>query len=82
MLYAFSPDIKFDSREDYLLRYPGDDYVDILGFDDYEDFKYDKKRTNEARKRIRIVGALANEKKKPCALTEVGYFIKRIIRKK
>lgn len=43
MLYAFSPDIKFDSREDYLLRYPGDDYVDILGFDDYEDFKYDKK---------------------------------------
>ena len=77
MLYAFSPDIKFDSREDYLLRYPGDDYVDILGFDDYEDFKYDKKRTNEARKRIRIVGALANEKKKPCALTEVGYFIKK-----
>ena len=77
MLYAFSPDIKFDSREDYLLRYPGDEYVDILGFDDYEDFKYDKKRTNEARKRIRIVGALANEKKKPCALTEVGYFIKK-----
>lgn len=77
ILYAFSPDIKFDSREDYLLRYPGDDYVDILGFDDYEDFKYDKKRTNEARKRIRIVGALANEKKKPCALTEVGYFIKK-----
>ena len=77
MLYAFSPDIKFDSREDYLLRYPGDGYVDILGFDDYEDFKYDKKRTNEARKRIRIVGALANEKKKPCALTEVGYFIKK-----
>ena len=29
MLYAFSPDIKFDSREDYLLRYPGDDYVDM-----------------------------------------------------
>ena len=26
---------------------------------------------------IRIVGALANEKKKPCALTEVGYFIKK-----
>ena len=59
------------------MSYPGDDYVDILGFDDYEDFKYDKKRTNEARKRIRIVGALANEKKKPCALTEVGYFIKK-----
>ena len=77
ILYAFSPDIKFNSKEDYLLRYPGDDYVDILGFDDYEDFKYDEKRTDEARKRIRIVGTLANEKKKPCALTEVGYFIKK-----
>lgn len=77
MLYAFSPDIKFESREDYLLRYPGDEYVDILGFDDYEDFKYDKNRTNEARKRIRIVGTLAKEKNKPCALTEVGYFIKK-----
>lgn len=77
MLYAFSPDIKFESREDYLLRYPGDDYVDILGFDDYEDFKYDKQRTEEARKRIRIMGTLAKEKNKPCALTEVGYFIKK-----
>lgn len=77
MLYAFSPDIKFETREDYLLRYPGDDYVDIVGFDDYEDFKYDQKRTEQARKRIRIVGTLAKEKNKPCALTEVGYFIKK-----
>lgn len=77
MLYAFSPDIKFESREDYLLRYPGDEYVDILGFDDYEDFKYDKSRVEEAKKRIRIVGSLAKEKNKPCALTEIGYFIKR-----
>lgn len=77
ILYAFSPDIKFESREDYLLRYPGDEYADILGFDDYEDFKYDKQRTEEARKRIRIVGTLAREKNKPCALTEVGYFIKK-----
>lgn len=77
ILYAFSPDIKFNSKEDYLLRYPGDDYVDILGFDDYEDFKYNAKRTEQARKRIRIVSSLAKEKNKPCALTEVGYFIKK-----
>lgn len=77
MLYAFSPDIKFESREDYLLRYPGDDYVDILGFDDYEDFKYDDARTDKARERIRIVGELAKEKGKLCALTETGYFISK-----
>lgn len=77
ILYAFSPDIKFESREDYLVRYPGDEYVDILGFDDYEDFKHNKKRTDRARERIRIVGELAKEKGKLSALTEVGFFVKK-----
>ncbi|MDR0542864.1 MAG: metallophosphoesterase [Dysgonamonadaceae bacterium] len=77
LLYAFSPDIKFDSREQYLLRYPGDEYVDILGFDDYGDFKQGKKDIDKAKRRIGIVGALAKEKKKPAALTETGYFILR-----
>jgi mannan endo-1,4-beta-mannosidase len=77
LLYAFSPDIKFDSREQYLLRYPGDGYVDILGFDDYGDFKSGRKDNGKAKSRIRIVGELAGEKKKPAALTETGYFILR-----
>ena len=77
LLYAFSPDVKFNSREQYLLRYPGDDYVDILGFDDYADFKGGKKEAQRAKDRIRLVGELAREKNKPCALTEVGYFIQR-----
>jgi mannan endo-1,4-beta-mannosidase len=77
MLYAFSPDIKFDSKEEYLLRYPGDTYVDILGLDDYKDFKYDERRTEKAKERIRILGQLAAEKHKPCALTELGYFVKK-----
>lgn len=34
LLYAYSPDI-FDSRDDYLEHYPGDEYVDVLGYDDY-----------------------------------------------
>jgi mannan endo-1,4-beta-mannosidase len=77
LLYAFSPDIKFDSQEQYLLRYPGDEYVDILGFDDYGDFKHDKKTVQKAKKRIRIIAQLAEEKKKIAALTEVGYFIRK-----
>jgi hypothetical protein len=34
LLYAYSPDI-FESKENYLRYYPGDAYVDVLGYDDY-----------------------------------------------
>lgn len=34
LLYAYSPDA-FRDRADYLTYYPGDDYVDVLGYDDY-----------------------------------------------
>ena len=36
-LYAYSPSGSFGgSEKEYLKRYPGDDYVDILGFDSYD----------------------------------------------
>lgn len=34
LLYAYSPDV-FESTEGYLRYYPGDESVDILGYDDY-----------------------------------------------
>jgi len=34
LLYAFSP-ADVTTEQEYLLRYPGDDWVDILGFDTY-----------------------------------------------
>jgi len=34
LLYAYSPDV-FDSTSAYLEYYPGDEYVDVLGYDDY-----------------------------------------------
>ncbi len=79
ILYTFSPDIKFESKDEFLLRYPGDEYVDIIGFDDYEDFKYDKKRVQRAKDRIKIVADIGRQRAKPVALTEVGYFIRHNI---
>jgi len=38
-LYAFSPDCRFVTERDYLERYPGDEFVDVVGFDDYADFE-------------------------------------------
>jgi mannan endo-1,4-beta-mannosidase len=35
LLWAYSTDV-FDSPSQYLARYPGDEYVDVLGFDDYQ----------------------------------------------
>ncbi|WP_196602525.1 glycoside hydrolase family 26 protein [Pectinatus frisingensis] len=36
-LYAISPNGPFKTKEEYLDRYPGDRYVDIMGVDTYDD---------------------------------------------
>ena len=35
LLYAFNTD-RFGSEAEYLERYPGDEYVDVIGFDIYQ----------------------------------------------
>ena len=35
LLYAFNTD-RFSSEEEYMERYPGDEWVDVLGFDIYQ----------------------------------------------
>jgi mannan endo-1,4-beta-mannosidase len=72
-IYAFSPDNRFNTTEEYLERYPGDDYVDLLGMDDYADFGRDGKYDLEAGlKKLKIFSDLAIEKKKLAAFTETG----------
>lgn len=72
-LYAFSPDCKFTTPEMYLERYPGDGYVDLLGIDDYWDFRPDG-TDNPAMvaQKLAIVTALAHERGKLAAFTETG----------
>ncbi|WP_094551823.1 glycoside hydrolase family 26 protein [Rubricoccus marinus] len=70
LLYAYSTDV-FDSREEYLERYPGDNIIDILGFDDYHSVKTVASRDTFAM-RLRTVGELATERGKLAALTETG----------
>ena len=73
LLYAYSPD-KIDSREEYLYGYPGDEYIDVLGLDNYGDLR--QYATNMPRfvNMLEILVSLANEKNKPAALTETGAF--------
>lgn len=70
LLYAYSPD-RFGTMENYLDRFPGTDYIDILGFDDYGDFQEPKDAGNGV-KQIHIVVQLADSLKKVPALTETG----------
>ncbi len=71
-IYAFSPDRNFKTKEEYLERYPGDDYVDVLGFDDYWDFTPNGDGLGWVRKKLIIISELAKEKNKVAALTETG----------
>ncbi|MDD4968191.1 MAG: glycosyl hydrolase [Paludibacter sp.] len=72
-LYAFSTDCKFKTREEYLIDYPGDKYVDILGMDEYWDFRPDGANNPLlAAEKVKIVSDLAHEKDKIAALTETG----------
>src|SRR5690606_25469462 len=69
-LYAYSTDV-FDTSEDYLERYPGDDYIDLLGFDDYHSIK-SKETQDVFVKRLRMLVEMAEERGKLAAVTETG----------
>lgn len=53
LLFLYSPDKNWltlddaDSKTDFMYRYPGDEYVDIIGYDDYSIGKPDKDRNGE-----------------------------------
>ncbi|MBS1596831.1 MAG: beta-mannosidase [Bacteroidetes bacterium] len=74
LLYAFNTD-RFASKQIYLERYPGDEWVDIIGFDIYqgnnilrnEDFMKEFDRT------LTDLEEIATEKNKIPALTEFGF---------
>src|SRR5205814_1552920 len=70
VLWGYSTDV-FDSKEGYLERYPGDAYVDVLGFDDYQSVRTPATRAVFAR-RLRDIVELAEARGKIPALTETG----------
>ncbi len=71
-IYAFSPDCKFNSEADFLERYPGDEWVDMVGFDDYADFGRDRYDLVAGLKKLMIVSNFAKKRGKVAAFTETG----------
>lgn len=72
LLYSFSPDRMFYNKADYLDRYPGDNYVDILGMDNYYDFNPNGDGLEWISKKLKILTSIASEKNKISAFTETG----------
>ncbi|MBN2009632.1 T9SS type A sorting domain-containing protein [candidate division KSB1 bacterium] len=71
LLYAYSPN-DFTNKSEYLERYPGDDYVDIIGHDQYSKGVITEAKKSDFVNEIRVVVELAEEKEKLPALTETG----------
>lgn len=71
-LYAFSPDNRFMTEEVFLERYPGDEWVDMVGMDNYGDMGRDGYRLDVATRKLKIVSDYAKKAGKLAAFTETG----------
>lgn len=69
----YCPDV-FASREEYLERYPGDNYVDVLGFDlyDKENWHPDGIYIQKGHQMVNVLKEINKEKKKVMAMAETG----------
>lgn len=72
-IYVYSPGSDFNNENDYLQRYPGDDYVDVMAFDMYnndptltDSFPY------SLADNMKIVDGLAEKHSKLTAVSETG----------
>ncbi len=75
VLYSFGPDNSYDTETKYLSRYPGDDYVDVLGMDNYWDLRNGTGQAGAdlANKKLKVISDMAIARVKIAAMTETGY---------
>lgn len=71
-IYAFSPDNKFNSEAEFLERYPSDEWVDMVGMDNYGDMGRDRYDIETATRKLKIVSDYAQKAGKLAAFTETG----------
>ncbi|WP_034336887.1 glycosyl hydrolase [Deinococcus misasensis] len=72
-LYGFSPNGPFNNSEKtFMETYPGDEYVDILGFDSYYDGKSEG-YFEGAKQDASLISRIADARGKVAAFTEFGY---------
>ncbi len=71
-IYAFSPDNKFINEEQFLERYPGNEWVDMVGMDNYGDMGRNRYALDTAALKLKVVSDYASRNGKLAAFTETG----------
>lgn len=71
LLYAYSPGSEPNTPEEYLERYPGDDIIDLIGFDCYQMNK--ETYIEHMKKSLDIITEVGRTHNKAIAVTETGY---------
>ena len=75
-LYVYSPGGPFQGTEDYLTRYPGDAYIDVVGFDMYHrDPAQGDDWMNSFGDTMNVVQSFAAQHNKLAAVTEAGVLV-------
>lgn len=75
LLYAYNTD-RFNSKDEYLEKYPGNEWVDIIGFDIYQrgsGEEANKKFITDIDMMLNTLDTIAQQKNKIPALTEFGF---------
>lgn len=74
LLYVYGPGSEAESETDYAERYPGDAYVDMVGFDMYHSAPHDKSDTwiSQFTTELQLVCDFAEKHGKLAAVTETG----------
>ena len=75
LIYVYNTAGNFNTKEQFLERYPGDEYVDIVSFDDYQtgDPSRDSSFVKGLSLKLSLLNSIASELKKIPALSETGY---------
>ena len=74
LIYVYNTS-SFNTKEDFLANYPGDDFADMISFDSYQNNndKDGQKFIEEVQKQLKIIDEIGHEKHKLIAIAEAGY---------
>jgi len=74
LIYSFSTGGNFKNEKEYTDRYPGDGFVDMVGFDVYQDANQPNRQFIQMlSNQLNILVQFAEAKNKIPAITEIGY---------
>lgn len=70
LLFGYSPGTEPQNVDEYMARYPGNDMIDLVGFDCYQ---YNGEYAVQMEKALDILAEVAQINQKAMAVTETGY---------